>query len=112
MMTATAQTSRFCIFKEGKAAQIVADGDDWKGVLSAAANLADDVRKVTGMEASLISPQLGGRANADKLLTQLGEAGRGLIIVGTIGKSRLIDRLIKQKKIDVKKVKGQWEPRT
>ena len=31
------------------------------------------------------------------------------ILVGTIGKSKLIDQLIKQKKIDVKQVRGQWE---
>jgi hypothetical protein len=37
------------------------------------------------------------------------ENGTGAICVGTIGKSRLIDGLVKQKKLDVSKVKGQWE---
>ena len=107
-LTATAN-NKVCIAKDGKAATIVVDGNDWKGVLRAANGLSDDVRKVTGTEAPLLSPQLGGRTDTDKLLTQSGEAGRGLIIVGTIGKSKLIDKLIKQKKLDVRKVKGQWE---
>ena len=107
-LTATAN-NKVCIAKDGKTATIVVDGNDWKGVLRAANGLSDDVRKVTGTEAPLLSPQLGGGTDADKLLTQSGEAGRGLIIVGTIGKSKLIDKLIKQKKLDVRKVKGQWE---
>ena len=109
VMSTMAQTAKFCIASKGRTATIVVDGNDWKGVLRAANNLGDDVRRVTGVEAPLLSPQLEGRTDAEKLLTQLGEAGRGLIIAGTIGKSLLIDRLIKQKKIDVKKVRGQWE---
>ena len=104
-----AQTKQFCIAKDGKAATIIVDEKDWKGVIRAANDLADDVRKVTGTGAPLLSPQLGGRTDVDKLLTQLGEVGRGPILVGTIGKSRLIDRLIKQKKLNIKPIKGHWE---
>lgn len=106
---AMAQTKQFCIANDGKAATIVVDENDWKGVIRAANDLGDDVRKVTGVEAPLLSPQLGERTDVDKLLTQLGEAGRGLILVGTIGKSKTIDRLIKQKKLDIKPIKGRWE---
>ena len=104
---ATAQTERFCIAKEGKTASIIVDADDWKGVIRAAHNLADDVRKVTGKEAPLLSPP-GGKSDA-AISSPQGGTGGGLIIVGTIGKSRLIDRLIKQKKLDVKIIKGRWE---
>ncbi|MBR5697482.1 MAG: glycosyl hydrolase 115 family protein [Prevotella sp.] len=103
------QLPPFCIAKDGKTATIVVDDNDWKGVIRAAKDLSDDVRKVTGREAPLLSPQLGGSPKAQQLLSQSGEAGRGLIIVGTIGKSRLIDGLVKQKKLEVKEVKGQWE---
>jgi len=105
----SAENYRFCIAKDGKAAAIVVDEQDWKGVIRAANDLSDDVRKVTGTKAPLLSPQLGGTPKAQQLLPQSGEAGRGLILIGTIGKSRLIDRLIKQKKLDVKKIKGHWE---
>ena len=40
---------RFDIVKDGKATPIVIDENDWKGVLRAANNLSDDVRKVTGV---------------------------------------------------------------
>ena len=90
----------FCIAKDGKAATIVVDEQDWKGVIRAANDLGDDVRKVTGV-ASIVK--------IEELKNGKIEDGVGSIVVGTIGKSRLIDRLIKQKKLDVKKIKGHWE---
>ena len=96
VQVATAQTARFCMAKDGKAATIVVDQNDWKSVHRAANDLSDDVRKVTGFCAPLNDK---GEMINDK----------PSIIVGTIGKSRLIDRLVKQKKINVRQVKGQWE---
>ena len=110
-LTAKAQTGRFCMAKDGKAATIVVDENDWKGVLRAANDLSDDVRKVTGVKAEVAV------ANST-LYTLLPPEGRSVarnhstlpsIIVGTIGKSKIIDRLVKKKKVDVKQVKGQWE---
>ena len=91
---AVAQDKTFCIAKDGKAATIVVDEQDWKGVLRAANDLSDDVRKVTGTAAPIAKSQ---------------EPRAKTIIVGTIGKSELIDKLIKQKKLDVKEIKGKWE---
>ena len=105
-INAMAQTERFCIAKDGKAATIIVDDNDWKGVIRAARDLSDDVRKVTGVSASLNDkgePTVDGRRESQM------KNDKPSIIVGTIGKSKLIDKLIKQKKIDVKKVKGQWE---
>ena len=93
-MVAWAQSGCFCLSKDGQAAQIVVDGDDWPGVIRAARDLGDDVRKVSGTA----SPVVMGK-----------KAAAGSIVVGTIGKSQLIDGLIRQKKIDVSKVRGQWE---
>ena len=107
-MTAVAKEEQFCIAKDGKTATIVVDENDWKGVIRAAKDLSDDVKKVTGVEAPLLSP-LGGKPQIATITSPKGEAGRGLILVGTIGKSRIIDRLIKQKKLDVKIIKGRWE---
>ena len=90
----TVNAEDFCIAKDGKTATIVVDQADWAGVIRAARDLGDDVRKVTGT-ASAVSIN--------------GKIGSGHIVVGTIGKSRLITQLIRQKKIDVSKVKGQWE---
>ena len=97
VMNVMAQAQSFCIAKDGKTATIVVDEQDWKGVIRAANDLGDDVRKVCGT------------ASEVKLLTSYLSPLTSNIIVGTIDKSRLIDRLIKQKKLDVKKIKGHWE---
>ena len=100
-----AQTERFCIASEGKTASIILDVDDWKGVIRAARDLGDDVRKVTGVasQIDLQSPNSAGLLPHERKNLQVS------ILVGTIGKSRVIDKLVKQKKIDVRQVKGQWE---
>ena len=91
-----AQKDLFCIAKDGKAATIVVDENDWKGVIRAANDLGDDVRKVTGMASKVdIRSSVGFQPSS--------------ILVGTIGKSRHINQLIKQKKLDIKRIKGKWE---
>ena len=94
VMSAMAQ--RFPIITNHKVASIIVDKNDWKGVIRAANDLGDDVRKVSGTAAPVVESAAATQQS-------------GTIIAGTIGKSRAIDRLIKQKKIDVKKVRGQWE---
>ena len=91
--------SAFCIAKDGRAAAIVADNEEWKSVVRAAYDLSDDIRKVAGVSATLQMRNGKGEMRNEG----------GSIVVGTIGKSRLIDRLIRQKKLDVGKVKGRWE---
>ncbi len=90
-----ASGNAFRIADKGWTANILVDSEDWKGVVRAANDLSDDVRKVTG--------------NAMKIMETTTPAPSGAIIVGTIGKSRLIDRLIAEKKVDVTDIKGQWE---
>ena len=94
---ATIHRDTFCIAKGGNTATIYVDGNDWKGVIRAANDLGDDVRKVTGVKSEVVV--------ANSSLSTLHSS----LIVGTIGKSKLIDALIKQKKLDVKKIKGKWE---
>lgn len=94
MATNAMAQGTFCIAKDGKAAVIVVDEQDWKGVIRAANDLGDDVRKVTGTASEVM---------LDNTFP------KGTIVVGTIGKSRIIDQLVKQKKLDVSKVRGQWE---
>ena len=66
--------------------------DEWEGVKLAAQNLQEDIYKVTGAKPALNNP------NAEYKL-----------VVGTIGKSKTTDDLIKKQKLDVAKVRGQWE---
>ena len=100
-----AETERFCLAKEGKTATIVVDADDWKGVIRAARDLGDDVRKVTGVSSQVelqTSIAIGLLPHERKNLD-------ASILVGTIGKSRIIDQLVRQKKLNVEQVRGQWE---
>lgn len=84
----------FRIAANGKSVSIYVDPNDWKGVIRAAKDLGDDVRKVTGT-ASPVFESISSEKNS--------------IVVGTIGKSQIIDKLIATKKNDVSAIKGQWE---
>lgn len=84
----------FKIAAAGKSSPIVADPDDWKGVLRAAYDCADDIRKVTGIASPVV---MGVKPTS------------GAILVGTIGKSKLIDQLVSSGKLNVSAVKGKWE---
>ena len=100
-----AETERFCLAKEGKTATIMVDADDWKGVIRAARDLGDDVRKVTGVSSQVelqTSIAIGLLPHERKNLD-------ASILVGTIGKNRIIDQLVRQKKLNVEQVRGQWE---
>ena len=85
----------FQLAKDGISARILVDANDWAGVIRAAKDLGDDVGKVTG--------------KASEVVTTAGTIERGSVVVGTIGKSKFIDSLVANKKIDVSKIKGQWE---
>jgi hypothetical protein len=76
-------------------AAIVVDTNDFSGVLIAANNLQTDIARVTGRRPEMIHP---------------GEnPGAHPILIGTIGRSEIIDRLIREKKIDPAPIAGQWE---
>jgi len=76
-------------------ASIYVDPNDYAGVARAASDLQADIARVTGR-----SPRVAG------VETSL---GTDAIVIGTIGKNAVIDRLIRQRKIDVTAIAGQWE---
>lgn len=85
----------FAVASGGGAAPVVVDPGDFPGVLRAAGDLARDIGRVCGVEASLAKP---------------GEpVARSPILVGTLGRSPPIDRLAQDGKLDVGKIRGQWE---
>src|SRR4051812_19176970 len=83
------------LFSEKKIASIWLDAAEFPGCIRAATNLQADLEKVSGKRLELISTNK----------TPTGTT----IIVGTIGKSRLIDDLIAKGKIDVPGIAGKWE---
>ena len=85
----------FALAHNGAAAQICFDPADWPGVLRAAYDLQDDVLRVTGLASGFCDSTKNPRGD--------------LVLIGSIGHSALIDRLIRSGKIDVSGIRGQWE---
>lgn len=85
----------FRIAGGGEVAPIVVSADDHAGVARAARDLAADIGRVTGT-ASGVSDAASATAAAP-------------ILIGTLGKSPLIDRLAAENRIDVSGIRGQWE---
>ncbi|MGP8201690.1 MAG: glycosyl hydrolase 115 family protein [Limisphaerales bacterium] len=85
----------FAIVQENTAAAILVDSGDHAGVIRAVNDLQADVARVTGVTPALSHQENGPGPNA--------------IIVGTLGKSVVIDRLIREHKIDATAIAGKWE---
>jgi len=85
----------FPIVRQGVAAKIYVDANDFAGVVRAAGDLQADIARVTKL-----TPTLTHEEN---------DLGENAIIIGTVGKSRIIDRLIRDHKIDASPIAGKWE---
>jgi hypothetical protein len=85
----------FPIAQNRRAAAIYVDDSDWPGVARAAKDLQSDIGRVTQCTPSLSS--------------ESGRLAGETIIIGTVGKSRIIADLIKAGKIDVQAISGKWE---
>jgi hypothetical protein len=83
------------IEENGVAVPVYADPQDWPGVLIAVPTFAGDMKQVTGV--------------APEVLRSVPNGGPDLILIGTIGRSAIIDRLVTEGKIDVSGIRGKWE---
>ena len=89
----TGRRNRIPLVAGGVATTIVVDAGDWPGVRRAAADLQADIARVTGITPSLVATPPASAAQ--------------LVIVGAIGRSPLIDRLVRERRIDVERSAGQ-----
>lgn len=85
---------RFALVAGGRAAPLVVDSGDFPGVIRAVGDLSADVARVTGVTPGVVMDTPNGP---------------DVVLVGTIGRSPLIDGLIASGKLDVTGVAGQWE---
>lgn len=76
-------------------AEIFIDENDYKVVEIAANLLAADIENVAGVKPPV-------RTDSERL-------GKNIVVTGTIGHNRLIDKLIKEGKINADGIAGQWE---
>jgi hypothetical protein len=80
----------------GHAIPLIVSDSDWPGVVRAAGDLSEDVERVTGIRPDVVH----SAADAHNL---------DAVVIGTIGKSPLIDDLIRRRKLNVSGISGQWE---
>ncbi|MFB9864240.1 glycosyl hydrolase 115 family protein [Rufibacter immobilis] len=90
------KNNSFPLAEAGKPAQFFINDSDFPGVIRAFRDLQADVKRVTQTE-----PVFTVGKKAPK--------SRTLVLAGTLGKSPLIDQLVKSKKLDVQDLKGKWE---
>ncbi len=95
MLRMLAGPGDFAVVQAKTPADIYVDPDDFLGVHYAVTNLRADIRRVTDCDAAIVH-----KASALQNPT---------IIIGTLGKSRIIDRLIQDGKIDPRQIAGKWE---
>lgn len=95
LLSTALQPGGFALVSTGQAATFVTDPADWPGVLRTAGDLQKDIARVTGIQPAQCTD---GKV-----------AGKLAVIIGTVGKSRWIDGLIQERKIDVAAIAGKWE---
>ena len=86
---------KFAISVSGKSAPLFVSSKDWPGVIRAFKDLQTDIGKITSAVPELYSDNL--------------PKSKEIIIAGTLGKNLIIDKLVRDKKIDVTGITGQWE---
>jgi hypothetical protein len=86
---------KFTISGSSKSTSLLVSSGEWPGVIRALKDLQSDIGKVTSSVPEIYFDNL--------------PASKEIIIAGTIGKSALIDKLVKDKSIDVTDINGQWE---
>jgi hypothetical protein len=94
-VSTVAQPGSFPIAATKRAATLYVDSQDWPGVIRAAADLQSDIEKVTGIKPGIQH--------------DTGSLSGNLILIGTIGKSSIIDNLIKAGKINAAGIANKWE---
>ncbi|WP_405014212.1 glycosyl hydrolase 115 family protein [Kitasatospora sp. NBC_01539] len=91
----TPRPGALALVENGRAAPIVVSGADHPGVVRAVGDLQADVERVTGVRPAVVRDTV--------------PRGRTAVIVGTIGRSPLIDALIAAGRLDVTGITGRWE---
>src|SRR3954452_13885833 len=87
--------NRFPLVAHGGAAALFVDGGDYAGVRRAASDLRSDLHRVTGLAPTLHTGDV--------------PRNQDVVLIGTIGHSERIDRLIRSGRLDVRGIVGKWE---
>jgi hypothetical protein len=88
----------FAVVNKGLGTPILLSEDDWPGVHRAALDFASDIQAVSGVHPTARNVTANSTMNMSSA-----------IIVGTLGKSSLIDQVVSHSKLDVSSLQGSWE---
>ena len=104
-------STTFTIVNNGKAAPILLSPDEWPGVQRAAVDFASDIESVAGVKPMLgnITLPLAVSSSVTNSTNSTTFGSSTPIIVGTLGKSSLINEVINRTKLDVSSIQGKWE---
>jgi len=94
-ISVTGSNDLFKLSASGKSTTLCISSNDYPGVIRALKDLKSDIGKVTNYEPAIVF---------DKLPHQ-----KEVVIVGTLGKNPIIDKLVKNGKLDIKAISGKWE---
>lgn len=86
---------RFALVAKGTAAPLVVSSADFPGVVRVVSDLQADINRVTQIEPGIMTDEI--------------PAANEVVLIGTIGKSPLIDNLVAAEKLNVNGIAGRWE---
>jgi Glycosyl hydrolase family 115/Gylcosyl hydrolase family 115 C-terminal domain len=86
---------RFVLSENGRSAPLFISSKDCQGVKRALKDFQEDIGKVTNTKPDISMDKIPSR--------------KEIVIVGTLGKSSIIDDLVKNKKINIDSITGKWE---
>ena len=93
-VSSTPTPGAFALATTTTVAPLYVDSADWPGVLHAVSNLDSDINQVTN--------------HTPEVLHAIARQ-QDVVIIGTIGRSPVIDKLIAQHKLDVSSIRNHWE---
>jgi Glycosyl hydrolase family 115/Gylcosyl hydrolase family 115 C-terminal domain len=89
------KSSNFVIVDHDRVVPLYVDANDDTGVIRAVKDLQSDIQRVSGCTAAVVH--------------EMEIRGTNLIVIGSLGRSALIDRLVRDRKIDSGSIFGKWE---
>jgi len=90
-----ASAENFPLVSKGKTVSILIDDKDYAGVLKVTGHLENDFFKVSDLHL--------------KRIKKISEAKDFVVIIGSLEKSKIINQLAKEGKIDANQLQGKWE---
>jgi hypothetical protein len=93
-VTSTPAPGSLALASRRSAAPLVVEPTDWPGVQRAVHTFAFDVHAVTGLTPAVLSKVTGER---------------NIVLIGTIGRSSLLDKLVAEGRLDVSDIRNRWE---